>query len=39
MPYMYQSDTGVFRSGVGRLVQGEPYKAHPDERNMTKESN
>lgn len=29
MPYMYQSDTGVFRSGMGRLVQGEPYKAHP----------
>jgi hypothetical protein len=29
MPFMYNAETGQFRSGKGRLVQGEPFKAKP----------
>jgi hypothetical protein len=29
MPFMYNAETGQFRSGKGRLVQGEPFKANP----------
>lgn len=29
MPFMYKEETGQFRSGKGRLVQGEAHKANP----------
>ena len=29
MPFMYNAETGQFRSGKGRLVQGEAHKANP----------
>lgn len=29
MAFMFNAETGQFRSGKGRLVQGEAYKAHP----------